>query len=362
VAQLQAERDARVRDAIAHWAPRFITNGVDYNDFTRVTSAVSTWDQWLPAWVANGDSYAERAREAEEAGRTRTAGELWNQAALSYHFAKFVWMLDMRRYEEATHQAVRALREAHRLLDPTAERIEIPFENGATLVGNLRRPRDNSSQAAPLVLLFPGLDSTKEEFLGWEEVFLSRGLATFSLDGPGQGETGLSTPIYPNYELAATAAIDLLSARDDVDLDRIGAAGVSLGGYYAPRAAAYEKRIKAAVGISGPFDFASNWDAMPQQTRETVCHHTGARSMEEGREKAGELNLYDAAKLIDQPFLAITGRNDRLIPWEQTQRQAEEAPGGEFVLYDDGNHVCNNIPWKYRPLTADWLKEKLAVQ
>jgi pimeloyl-ACP methyl ester carboxylesterase len=354
----QLERDERVRDAIAHWAPRFITNGVDYNDFIRVTSSVATWEEWLPAWVENGHSFAERAGEAESTGRTLTAGQLWNQAALSYHFAKFVWMLDMERYEEATHLAVDALRKAHSFLDPTAERIEIPW--GRTrLVGNLRRP---GAEPAPLVLLFPGLDSTKEEFFGWENVFLSRGLATFSLDGPGQGETGLSTPIYPNYELAATAAIDALQSRDDVDLDRIGAAGVSLGGYYAPRAAAYEKRIKACVGISGPYDFASNWDAMPQQTRETVCHHTGASSMEEGREKAGELNLYDAAKLIDQPFLSITGRNDRLIPWEQSQRQAEEAPGGEFVLYDDGNHVCNNIPWKYRPLTADWLKEKLAVQ
>ena len=355
----QLERDERVRDAIAHWAPRFITNGVDYNDFTRVTSVVRTWEEWLPAWVSNGEDYAERAREAEQLGRTRTAGELWNQAALSYHFAKFVWMLDMERYEEATHLAVDALRKAHSFLDPTAERIEIPFEEGATLVGNLRRP---AGRPAPLILLFPGLDSTKEEFFGWENVFLARGLATFSLDGPGQGETGLTTHIYPNYEVAATAAIDALSSRSDVDLDRIGAAGVSLGGYYAPRAAAYEKRLKAVVGISGPFDFASNWDNMPQQTRETVCHHTGASSMEEGREKAGELNLYDAAKLIDQPFLSITGRNDRLIPWEQSQRQAEEAPGGEFVLYDDGNHVCNNIPWKYRPLTADWLKEKLAVQ
>ena len=293
----------------------------------------------------------------ERLGRTRTAGELWNQAALSYHFAKFVWMLDLERYEEATRLAVNALRAAHRHLDPTAERIEIPFDDGKTLVGNLRRPEGK----APLVLLLPGLDSTKEEFFGWENVFLSRGLATFSLDGPGQGEAGLSTFIYPNYEVAVTAAIDVLERRDDIDAARIGAAGVSLGGYYAPRAAAYEKRLKAVVGISGPFDFASNWDNMPQQTRETVCHHTGASTMEEGREKAGELNLYDAAQLIDQPFLAITGRNDRLIPWEQTQRQVAEAPGGEFLLYDDGNHVCNNIPWKYRPLTADWLKEKLAL-
>jgi 2,6-dihydroxypseudooxynicotine hydrolase len=322
----------------------------------RDTASVTTWDEWLPAWLENGDGFAERAREAEEGGRSVTAGQLWNQAALSYHFAKFVWMLDLERYAEATHRSVAALRRAHSFLDPTAERIEIPFEGGKTLVGNLRRP---PGDPAPLVLLVPGLDSTKEEFFGWEGVFLGRGLATFSLDGPGQGETGLATVIHPNYEVAATATIDALSSRDDVDLERIGAAGVSLGGYYAPRAAAYEKRLKAVVGISGPFDFAANWDAMPQQTRETVCHHTGVSTMEEGREKAGELNLYEAAKLIDQPFLAITGRHDRLIPWEQTQRIAEQAQNGTFVLYDEGNHVCNNIPYKYRPLTADWLKERL---
>jgi 2,6-dihydroxypseudooxynicotine hydrolase len=353
---MQQERDTRVADAIAHWAPRFITNGVDYNDFVRVTSGVTSWADWLPAWVENGHRHAELARDAEQKGHARTAGEAWNQASLSYHFAKFVWMLDLERYAEATKLSVEALRRAHSHLDATAERIEVPFEHGKRLVGNLRRP---AGAPAPLVLLLPGLDSTKEEFLGWENVFLARGLATFSLDGPGQGETGLSTRIYPNYEVAATATLDALDGRDDVDLNRVGAAGVSLGGYYAPRAAAYEKRIKAAVGISGPFDFAANWDGMPQQTRETVMHHTGAATEEEGRAKAGELNLYDAAKLIDQPFLAITGRNDRLIPWEQTERQAKEAPQGEFVLYDDGNHVCNNIPYKYRPLTADWLKEKL---
>jgi pimeloyl-ACP methyl ester carboxylesterase len=354
--QLQAERDERVASAIAHWAPRFVTNGVDYGDFQRVTSGVTTWAEWLPAWVENGHRHAELARDAELRGRTLTAGEAWNQAALSYHFAKFVWMLDMDLYAEATTLAVDALRNAHRCLDPTAERIEIPFENGTQLVGNLRRP---AGDPAPLVLLLPGLDSTKEEFFGWENVFLSRGLATFSLDGPGQGESGLTTRIHPNYEVAAKATLDTLAGRDDVDLDRIGVAGVSLGGYYAPRSAAYEKRIKAAVGISGAFDFGECWPTMPQQTRETVAHHTGASSDEETRAKASELNLRDAAPLIDQPFLAITGRLDRLIPWEQTKRQADEAQNGEFVLFDDGNHVCNNIGYKYRPLTADWLKEKL---
>ncbi len=354
--QLQAQRDERVASAIAHWAPRFVTNGVDYNDFQRVTSPLTTWDEWLPAWVENGHRHAGLAREAEARGRGLTAGEAWNQAALSYHFAKFVWMLDLELYAEATHLAVEALRNAHRHLDPTAERVEIPFEHGTQLVGNLRRP---GAGAAPLVLLLPGLDSTKEEFLGWENVFLARGLATFSLDGPGQGESGLTTHIYPNYELAATATLDALAGRDDVDLDRVGAAGVSLGGYYAPRAAAYEKRIKAAVGVSGAFDFGACWPTLPPQTRETVQHHTGAADDDEARERASELNLYEAARLIEQPLLVITGKHDRLIPWQQTERIAAEALNAEFVLFEDGNHVCNNIPYKYRPLAADWLREKL---
>jgi 2,6-dihydroxypseudooxynicotine hydrolase len=98
---------------------------------------------------------------------------------------------------------------------------------------------------------------------------------------------------------------------------------------------------------------------MPQPTRDTVRHHTGAADEEEGRARASELELHEAAALIDQPFLAITGRHDRLIPWKQTRRQADEAQNGEFVLFDDGNHVCNNIPYSYRPLTADWLREQL---
>ena len=71
--------DERVTGAIAHWAPRFVTNGVDFNDFQRVTSSVDRWEEWLPAWVANGNEHAALAREAEERGRTRTAGEAWNR-------------------------------------------------------------------------------------------------------------------------------------------------------------------------------------------------------------------------------------------------------------------------------------------
>jgi 2,6-dihydroxypseudooxynicotine hydrolase len=349
--------DERVHAAIANWGPRFVANGVDMNDFRSVTAHVETWEQWLPAWVANAETHAAHAEAAERAGRSRTAGEAWNRAALSYHFAKFVWIVDLDRHREATLMSVQALRNAHRHLDPSAERLEIPYD-AATMAANLRRPRSETRPA--LVILLPGLDSTKEEFLSWENVFLRRGLATLSLDGPGQGETGLSTPIEPAYEKAVTAAIDHIQGRSDLDLEHIGVAGVSLGGYYAPRAAAYEPRIRAAVGVSGPYDFGTCWDGLPRPTRETFTHQVGAVDEQQARARAADLNLEQVMPLLDRPYLAIAGDRDRLIPWQQTRRQADEAPAGDFVLLEDGTHVCNNAPYLYRPLAADWLKEKLA--
>jgi 2,6-dihydroxypseudooxynicotine hydrolase len=346
-----------VQAAIANWAPRFVSNGVDANDFQRTTAAVESWDGWLDAWAATADEHRGLAEEAEAAGNERTAGEAYLAAALCYHFAKFVWVVDVERNHATTRQAIDCLYRAHAYLDPAAERVEIPFD-GEGLVGNLRRPP--GAERPPLVLLLPGLDSTKEEFFRWEDVFLARGMATFSLDGPGQGESGFATWIRPDYEVAVTAALDALAARDDLDHDRVGAAGVSLGGYYAPRAAALEPRVKAVAGISGAFNFGDCWEGLPGLTRETFQHHSGARDPDDARAKAFELDLAPVIAELDRPGLMVTGRLDRVIPWEQTKRIADEAPATTFVLFDEGNHVCNNIPFKYRPLVADWLRKELA--
>ncbi|OGL16702.1 MAG: hypothetical protein A3G97_15095 [Candidatus Rokubacteria bacterium RIFCSPLOWO2_12_FULL_69_21] len=342
--------------AIANWAPRFTAQGVDPNDFASTTQGLERWDQWLDAWCATGDVHAGLAREAEARGRRLSAGEAWVRAALCYHFAKFVWMLDPARHRAAADQAVRSLYAAHRLLDPTAERVEVPFE-GVTMVGNLRRPP--AAARPPLVLLVPGLDSTKEEFFHWENVFLARGLATLSLDGPGQGETGYATRIRPDYEVAVTAMLDALGRRGDLDLARVGAAGVSLGGYYAPRAAAFEPRLSAVAAIGGPYNFGRLWAGLPPLTRETFAHHAGARSDDEDRAQALALDLAGVLPRVRQPFLVVFGKLDRLIPWQDAERVAAEAPNAELVMYAEGNHVCNNIPYKWRPLVADWLKERL---
>jgi dienelactone hydrolase len=348
--------DARVQAAIDHWAPRFVQAGVDYNDFVATTARVESWDEWLDAWCDNADMHAGLADQAAAKGHRLSAGEAWARATVGYHFAKFVWVVDAERSRAAADKAVAAMAKAHEYLDPGAERLEVPLDGGR-VVGNLRRPAGEAHP--PLVLLVPGLDSTKEEFFKLENVFHDRGMATLSIDGPGQGESGYELPIRPDYDVAVTAVLDALAGRDDVDLDRVGLLGVSLGGYYAPRVLAFEPRVKAGVGLSGPYRFSDIWDDVPPQTRETFVAKSFATDDDEGRANAAELDLSGVAERIRQPYLAITGKLDRLIPWEQTERAATEAPNGTFLLHEDGNHGCANIPYKTRPVAADWLREQL---
>jgi 2,6-dihydroxypseudooxynicotine hydrolase len=346
-----------VQAAIDHWAPRFIAMGVDYNDFVRTTGRIERWDEWLDAWTDMASDHLELAEEAERRGRGRSAGEAYLHAAVCLHFGKFVWVLDAGAHRAATERSIDALYRAHGYLDPSAERIEAPLD-GAVLAANLRRPA--GVRCPPLVLLIPGLDSTKEEFFHHESTFLVRGMATLSMDGPGQGESGFALPIRPDYEVAVAAMLDALAARDDVDLERVGAVGVSLGGYYAPRAAAFEARIRAVAGISGPYDFGEQWEELPPLTREAFMVKSGARDEPEARELAHGLTLHGVASRVTQPALYVTGGQDRIVPWRQTERAARESPNGTFVLFEHGSHVCSNIPYRYRPLVADWMAERLA--
>src|SRR5919106_5272826 len=348
--------DARVQAAIDNWAPGMVSRGIDYNDFVRTTARIERWEEWLDAWTDTAELHVRLGREAEQAGRRLTAGEAFVRAALCFHFAKYVWLLDGAKNRRATEQAREALYDAHRLLDPSAERVEAPLD-GATEVANLRRPPD--ADRPPLVVLIPGLDSTKEEFFNLEQVFIDRGLATLSLDGPGQGETGFELPIRHDYEVAVAAILDALEGRDDVDTGRVGAAGVSLGGYYAPRAAAFEPRLRAVAGVAGPFNFGELWDDVPMLTREAFVYYSRSADDEEGRPGALRLDLDDVAGRIEQPAPPVTGQLDRLIPWESTKRIADQAPNGTLVVYEEGNHVCNNVAYRYRPLLADWLGEQL---
>jgi 2,6-dihydroxypseudooxynicotine hydrolase len=348
--------DAAVETALAHWGPRLIQNGVDYNDMLATIARIDTWDRWLPEWNRTADEQAEFAAEADAAGHRLTAGQAWRRASVNRHFGKFVWMVDLDLAREATLRSVEETRIALARLDPTAERLEVAIPGG-TAHANLRRPV--GPERPPYVVLIPGLDSTKEEFFFFEQSFLDRGLATVSLDGPGQGETGLAVPIRPDYETAVSPLLDLLAARADLDHDRGGVVGVSLGGYYAPRVAAFEPRLTAVAGISGPFCFGDMWDELPPMTRATFVVKSGARDDAEGHRIASTLDLAGVCDRIKIPALYVTGARDRLIPWRQTERQAAETPDGTFVNFPDGNHGVSNLPSKARPMIADWMADQL---
>ena len=93
----------------------------------------------------------------------------------------------------------------------------------------------------------------------------------------------------------------ILDALDDREFAGIGALGVSLGGYYAPRAAAFEPRIRAVAGISGPFCFGELWDSLPELTRETFVRKSRAADDEDGRRRALELDLDGVRRSTSPP-------------------------------------------------------------
>jgi 2,6-dihydroxypseudooxynicotine hydrolase len=90
-------------------------------------------------------------------------------------------------------------------------------------------------------------------------------------------------------------------------------------------------------------------------------HHSGAQDLDEMQAIADRMTLTGVLPKVLQPFLVIFGKLDRLVPYEHAERVVAEAPNAELVMYPEGNHVCNNIPYKYRPLAGDWMAEQLGA-
>ncbi|HYZ52499.1 MAG TPA: prolyl oligopeptidase family serine peptidase [Streptosporangiaceae bacterium] len=144
---------------------------------------------------------------------------------------------------------------------------------------------------------------------------------------------------------------------------RVGVWGVSLGGYYAPRVASGDERVKACIALAGPFSFADEWDSRPILTREAFRVRSRSPDLETARRRAEELTMAGRAGLIKCPLLAVMGKLDRLIPWQQAQRLVDEAGGpAELLLLEQGNHGCANLAPFHRQATADWAAGQLGTR
>lgn len=352
-AQDSSDIDPRISSAAAHWSHRFVTNGIPLADFQDVTGAITRWEDWCAAWVARGDVHRAMGDTALAEGHRLSAGQHLTTAAVCYHFAKFLFVHDMPQMRAAHDKAIAARQDALPHLDPPGQRVEIPW-NGTRLAGILRRPR--GIDRPPVVIMAMGLDSTKEEMHSNEEVFLDRGMATLAFDGPGQGEAEYDHPILPEYEGPVSAVLDFLETRDDVDAGRAAIWGVSLGGYYAPRAAAFEPRLKACISLTGPFDFAEAFDRAPPLTRAAFTARCHAADDAAARAVAAEMSLQGVADRIRCPTYVVGGALDRVLPPDHADRLAAAVSGPvTFTMIPDGTHVVNNRPYSYRPQTGDWL-------
>jgi len=351
--------DARVQSAIAHWAPRFVSNGVPLTDFEEVTAGIERWEEWCRAWSARAAVHEELGRKALADGYKLSAGEHLTRAAVCYHFSKFVFVVDYEQMKGAHRRAVACRNLALPLISPPGERVMIPYE-GKHLAGNLRKPA--GAVKPPVVVMCMGLDSTKEEMDSNENVFLARGLATLTFDGPGQGEGEYDFAIRGDYEVAVKAVLDYVGTRGDLDAARVGVWGVSLGGYYAPRAAAFDKRIKACIALSGPFEWVEFFDRLPELTRNTFRVRSRSRTEVEARERAATLTLKNVAQNITCPLFVVAGKQDGIVPWQEGERLAAAASGPVVRCFiDDGNHVANNRGYRYRSQSADWMAQRLDV-
>ena len=348
-------KDARVASAISHWAPRFVSNGVILADFEEVTGSIERWEDWCAAWSARAKLHEDLGRESLRDGHRLSAGEHLVRAAMYYHFAKFVFVQDPLQMRAAHRKAVDCYTDALPLMRPPGERVVIgPY------AGVLRKP--NAGLRCPVLIMAPGLDSTKEELHAYEEPFLARGIATLAIDGPGQGEAEYEVPICGDYERAATTVVDWIEKRSELDAKRIAIWGVSLGGYYAPRAAAFEKRLRACIALSGPFDWAEIWDALPELTRDTFRVRSHSPTEAEARTRAAALTLREAAGRITCPLFIVAGRQDRLVPAAHAERLAKSVSGPvELLMVEDGGHNANNRPYRYRSRSADWLAAQFGL-
>jgi 2,6-dihydroxypseudooxynicotine hydrolase len=351
--------DPLLKAAITHWGPRFVANGVVLADFEEVTGSLTSYDDWCRAWSARAAHHEELGRAALAQKHFLTAGECLQRAGVYYHFASFLFVQDQAQMKAAHKKQIECRQAALPHLRPPGERVEIPYQ-GKTLAGILRKPA--GVECAPVVAMAVGLDSTKEEADAYEAPFLARGIATLVFEGPGQGEAQYDFPIRGDCEVPVKAVLDYIGTRRDLDTARIGMWGVSLGGYYAPRAAAFDKRIKACIALGGPFNFGAAWNGLPELTREAFRVRSHCKTDEDARQIALTLSLEGVAQNITCPIFIVNGRLDRIVPAKDAERLAREVKGPvELMMIEDGNHIATNRAYRWRPQSADWMKEQLSA-
>jgi dienelactone hydrolase len=331
-------------------------------------------EKWWHEWTAMARRIEDFAATEEQAGHRLTAASYYLRAAI-YYFCGERFIAPSERKWETFRSCLRCFQKGIERRFPQIERAEIPYE-GTTLPAWFFKA--DVSDRAPTVVMFDGLDNTKEMSVLFGGVEIARrGIHVLAIDGPGQGEAlrlqGI--PSRYDYEVPARAAYDYLAGRGDVDVKRVAVMGFSMGGYYAPRAAAMEPRFAACVAWGGHWDYHESW-----VRRRRIMESGGSKlsapafqlpwvlgmpDMDACMKKLENYRLAGIADRIRCPFYCIHGENDNIVPLEFAQKLFEAVGSKDKTLkvltaFEGGSEHCQEDNRQIGAnLVADWLAERL---
>lgn len=338
------------------------------------------WTDWMRVWEAAGDRVAGLAERDLKDGRHRSAGKKLHRASLYLIMAERMLRVGDPEREELYRRALGQFRASVELMGEQAEFVEIPYSGTSLPAIFAHRAPGTGDGPAPCMVFFDGFDVNKEilYYRGIREELVRRGVSMLLVDHPGVGESlrfrGLTA--IPEMERAGTACADYLAGRSDVDHGRTGIIGVSLGGYYAPRAAAFEKRFACCVAWGGSNRFGERMKQAIDNPRHAssvtdMVEHArwvfGADSDSRLLDIVSRMTLDDVAQDITCPLLIVHGSRDRQVPVAEARAVYEAAvssPLRELKIFteDEGGveHVNSDNPGIAIDYMADWIEEVLA--
>jgi len=327
-------------------------------------------------WARMADKLCSLAGEDEARGRLLSAGEKYKRAASYLLTCERLQAHDAPGRMELYRRELDLFARGVALAKEDCERVEIPYEGRHLSALYVRA--EGVQGRAPVLVQLNGLDSTKEMkyLVGLPAWLAKRGVSSLVVDQPGTGEAlrlhGLTARF--DAEHWASKVVDWLETRDDVDPKRIGCEGVSLGGYYCPRAVAFEPRFACGVAFGANHD----WRDVQKKRLDKegnfpvphywahVCWVWGAKDIEEFMKIAENVHLDGVVERIKVPFLVTHGEKDSQIPlkWaHRTYEQLVNSPKRELKIFTDreggAQHASFDNSINAGHYIADWVAETL---
>jgi len=346
----------------------------------RLKDKVGDDDAWFREWTREARKVEDAGRALVAEGRTTSGAQYLQRASAYYHVGERFLQPKSREGNDAYMRGVQTFRDAAaHIKRPRIEHVEVPY--GATSLPAIfiHAEPANVSGKTPAMVFFDGLDVTKEiQYFKGVADLAARGIACLIVDGPGNGESIRFRDLYlrPDTEHYATPVFDYLAARPEVDPKRIGVMAISLGGYYAPRAAAFEQRFACCIAWGAQWDYRKIWaDRFDRLARAdtpslSVAHEhiawvLNVKTQDEVLKALEPFRLDGVVQKITCPFLMLHGEGDEQIPLPEA-RKCFDAVGSKqktfklFTREEGGYHhcqidnqsICSAYMW-------DWLEQML---